>query len=143
IRIAAEKLGGDRVLVFVKVQVALALGFARAEQAVGGGELRHQQAAAGTFFCFAQSRTLPSVLTLWRGHDVACAAYEAGVADETTEHRVGHAGHRSQDGGGSKVHIADLERLPYLRASRSDCGGYRIFPEFVHLLRIPSVAREP
>jgi hypothetical protein len=45
--VRAEDLRGDRVLVLVVGQVALALGLAHAREAVGGGELRHDEAAAG------------------------------------------------------------------------------------------------
>ena len=45
--VGAEELGGDGVLVVVEGEVALALGFAHAGEAVGGGELGHDEAAAG------------------------------------------------------------------------------------------------
>ena len=45
--VGAEELRGDGVLVVVVGEVALALGFAHAGEAVGGGELRHDEAAAG------------------------------------------------------------------------------------------------
>ena len=45
--VGAEELRGDGVLVVVVGEVALALGLAHAGEAVGGGELRHDEAAAG------------------------------------------------------------------------------------------------
>ena len=45
--IGPEELRADGVLVVVERQVAAALGFAHAREAVGGGELGHQQPAAG------------------------------------------------------------------------------------------------
>ena len=45
--VGAEELRADGVLVVVEGEVAAALGFAHAGQAVGRGELGHQQAAAG------------------------------------------------------------------------------------------------
>ena len=45
--IGAEELRGDGVLVVVVGEVALALGLAHAGEAVGGGELGHDEAAAG------------------------------------------------------------------------------------------------
>ena len=45
--VGAEELGGDGVLVVVEGEVALALGFAHAGEAVGGSELGHDEAAAG------------------------------------------------------------------------------------------------
>jgi hypothetical protein len=45
--VGAEELRADGVLVVVEGEVALALGLAHAGEAVGGGELGHEQAAAG------------------------------------------------------------------------------------------------
>ncbi len=46
--IGAEELGGDGVLVVVEGEVALALGFAHAGEAVGGGELGHDAVRSRT-----------------------------------------------------------------------------------------------
>ena len=45
--VRAEELRGDGVLVVVVGEVALALDLAHARETVGGGELRHDEAAAG------------------------------------------------------------------------------------------------
>ena len=47
LRVGAEELRSNGMLVVVERQVAAALGFAHARQAVGRGELRHQEAAPG------------------------------------------------------------------------------------------------
>ena len=73
--IAAEELGGDGMLVFVEVQVASANALI-AEDAVGGGELGHDQAASAEIF------------------------------DEAAEDGVGDSGHRGQDGGGRDADVA-------------------------------------
>ena len=49
--VGAEELGRDGVFVVVVGEVALALGFAHAGEAVGGGELRHDEAATGLLVC--------------------------------------------------------------------------------------------
>ena len=70
LRIAAEKLRRNRVLVFIEVEIALGLLIFLAEHAVGRGELGHDQAAS------------------------------AQVADEAAEDGVGDAGHGREDGRG-------------------------------------------
>ena len=75
-------------------------------------------------------------------HHVLSAAHKAGIADKPAEDRVGHAGHRGQNGCGSNAHIADLKRVRHLRALRCDGGVCRIFPEFLHLsTSLPSPRR--
>ena len=76
-RIAAEKLRRNRVLVFVEVEIALGLLVLLAEHAVGRGELGHDQAAS------------------------------AQVADEAAEDGVGDAGHGGEDRRGGDGDGAD------------------------------------
>ena len=93
-RVGAEELGGDGVLVVVVGEVALALGLAHAGEAVGGGELGHDETAAGlgvrsfgvNVWFAAKTRGFRSEL--------------AGVLDEAAEDGVGDAGHGGEDGGG-------------------------------------------
>src|SRR5206468_9897993 len=70
LRIAAEKLRRDGVLVFVEVKIALGLLVFLAEDAVGRGELGHDESAS------------------------------AQVADEASKDGVGDARHGSEDCGG-------------------------------------------
>ncbi len=77
--IAAEKLGGDGVLVFVEMKIAFCLLIFLAENAVGRGELGHDEAAS------------------------------AEVADKAAEDRIGNACHGREDGGGGDGDGTDLE----------------------------------
>src|SRR5208337_4527718 len=77
-RTAAEELCRDGVLVFVKVKVA-SLDALVAQNAVGRGELGHDQAAS------------------------------AKVLDEATENRVGDPGHGGEHGGGGDGDPADAQ----------------------------------
>ncbi len=134
--VGAEDLGGDGVLVVVVGQVALALGLAHAGEAVGGGELGHDEAAAGLL-----------VGGRLRRRPVGCFRGElAGVFDEAAENGVGDAGHGGEHGGGRDVHVADGE-------GRGDAGlrGHgvlrRIVPMFLHGVRLnrkgPRRSRRP
>lgn len=96
IGVGAEELGGDGVLVVVVGEVALALGLAHAGETVGGGELRHDEAAAG-------------LLIGLRGLDVGAGGFScelAGVFDEAAEDGVGDASHGCEDGGGGDFDVA-------------------------------------
>src|SRR5262249_53808301 len=75
--IAAEELSGDGVLVFLEIQIAKRFGGA-ARDALGAGELRHEQTAA------------------------------AQAADDAAEKRVRHPGHGREDRGGRDRQIADF-----------------------------------
>ncbi len=75
--IAAEELRGDGVLVAVEGEVALGLLVFVADDAVGGGELGHHEAAS------------------------------AEIADEAAEDGVGDAGHGREDGGGTDFDCAE------------------------------------
>src|SRR6266852_3498055 len=77
-RTAAKELGRDRVLVFVEMKVA-SPNAKIAQDAVGRGELGHNQAAS------------------------------AEVLDEAAEDGVGNAGHGREHGGGSDADAADLQ----------------------------------
>src|SRR5581483_1574175 len=77
LRIAAEKLRGDRMLIFVEMQVALGFLVFRAKYAVRRGELGHNQPAA------------------------------AKIADESPENGVGHARHRREDCGRRNIYGPD------------------------------------
>jgi len=63
LRVASEELGGDGVLVFVEVKIALGFFVFGAEDPVGGGEFSHDEAAASE------------------------------VADEAAEDSIGDSGH--------------------------------------------------
>ena len=135
--VGAEELGGDGMLILVEGEVALSLGFAHAREAVGGGELGHQEAAAGLEvsdggvdflsldFPGPQMRGTGGIPGM-----VGCGE-EAGVADKAAEDGVGDAGHGGEDGGGADGDgtDADLGRHP-------DLGGHgvfnRIVPVFLH-----------
>ena len=54
--VGAEELRGDGMLVVVVREVALALGLAHAAEAVGGGELGHDEAAAGDLVRWSRRR---------------------------------------------------------------------------------------
>ena len=98
------------MLVFVEMEIALGLLIFLAEDAVGRGELGHDQAAS------------------------------AKVADEAAEDGVGDAGHGGEDGGGGDGDVADLRdsrgraavALP--GAHRSVCAdrAIRVVPELLH-----------
>ena len=84
LRIGAEQLRGDGVLLRLEGQILAACGVGlrapqRGADAVRAGELGHDQAAA------------------------------AQVADEAAEHRVGDAGHGRQHGGRGHAHGSDRE----------------------------------
>ena len=107
------------MFVVVVGEVALALGFAHAGKAVGGGELGHDEAAAG-------------LLVRGTGVDVGigCAGGElAGVLDEAAEDGVGDACHGSEDGGGRDGDIADLER-----GGDACLGGHGVLERVVPVL---------
>ncbi len=101
--VGAEELGGDGVLVVVVGEVALAFGLAHTGEAVGGGELGHDEAAAGLgvggFGFYVRFAVLNGG---FRGEF-------AGVFDEAAEDGVGNAGHGGEDGGGSDEDVADGE----------------------------------
>src|ERR1019366_8611657 len=80
--VGAEQLGGNGVFVGVEAEVALEclvglVGLERRADAVRAGELRHDEPAA------------------------------AKIANETSEHRIGYAGHRRQHRGGREPHRSD------------------------------------
>src|SRR5215467_13779269 len=116
------------MLVGIEMQVALALGFARAKEAVGRGELGHDQPASGLFMC-----CWGAALAGGR-HDCFGLFDEAGIADEATEDSIGYASHWREDGGWFDADRADLKRLRYLDLSalRRDGDVQRSFPEFMH-----------
>src|SRR3954447_13550599 len=146
------------MLVFVERQVALALGFTCAEESISRGELGHQQ-AAGAFFVVLENRLrillravsdsrLRPLRSIFRNcHHVLRTAHKAGIANKAAEDRVRHAGHRSENCGGSNANIADLERFRHSRPLRGDSGVSRVFPEFTHFSVIPTLSlpkgREP
>ena len=98
-RVGAEELRGDRVLVLVVGQVALALGFAHAGEAIGGGELRHDEAAAGDLVAAGFDIDLGSGgnprlrIETWGTR----IRVHAGVFDEAAEDGVSDAGHGGED----------------------------------------------
>ena len=110
--IAAKELSRDGMLVLIKVEIALGLLVLRTEHAIGRGELGHDQAAS------------------------------AEVANESPKDGVGNARHRSQNGRGSDLDIADRQSVGH----GGDCTGedarvdtHRIFPELAHLaILLPS-----
>ena len=97
--VGAEELRRDGVLVVVVGEVALALGLAHAGEAVGRGELRHDEATAGLLVGL---RRLPR--RCWR----LCREL-AGVLDEAAEDRVCDAGHGGENCRGRDPDIADGE----------------------------------
>src|SRR5579872_172555 len=110
VRIAAEKLGGDRMLVLVEMEVALRLLILLAQDAVGRGEL---------------------------GHDEATSAQ---IADEAPEDSIGDSSHGREDGGGRDRDCADLEsRRDRLQPSsfagwgaRATSAVARVVPVLLH-----------
>ena len=109
--IAAEKLGRDRVLVFVEVEIALGLLIFLAQNSVGRGELGHDETAS------------------------------AEVADEAAEDGVGDAGHGREDsgwgdcdradlqGGGNNLWDGDIAGVPCQQIGR-------IVPKFAHISEV-------
>ncbi len=88
------------MLVVVVGEVALALGLAHAGEAVGGGELRHDEAAAGLL---VRGLLASTSVVLGRGSELA------GVFDEAAEDRVGDAGHGGEHGRRGDRYVADGE----------------------------------
>ena len=108
--VGAEELGGDGVLVVVEGEVALALGFAYAGEAVGGGELGHDEAAAGLLVGGGGFDVWnPRLRSETWGTRFCGGGEEAGVFDEAAEDGVCDAGHGCEDGGGGDAHAADGE----------------------------------
>src|ERR1700722_8718480 len=77
--IRTEELRGDGMLIFLKIKIAKRLGGAPSD-ALGAGELRHEQTAA------------------------------AESANDAAEKRVGDASHRGKNRGGADGQVANLER---------------------------------
>src|SRR6185312_11846314 len=100
------------MLVLVKMQIALGLLVFFAQNAVGGGELGHDEPAS------------------------------AEISDEPPEDGVRNPGHGSENGGGSNLHRANHERGRYERLARlrarfrtgEDARAYiaGIVPELAH-----------
>src|SRR6266853_941722 len=131
------------MLVLVEREITFALGFTGAEEAVGRGELGHQQATTGNFFVLENSwRVLPGAVghlllqqfrgTVGRGHDVMRTTHKTGIANEAAEDRIRDARHGSENRGRRDANAADLESLRHARAFRGEGGVGRIFPEFLH-----------
>ncbi len=114
--VGAEELGRDGVLVVVVSEVALALGLAHAGEAVGGGELRHDETAAGLLVGlrsgYVDGGRKPQVLRLRCAplrmtHLKSRRGELARVLDEAAEDGVGDAGHGCEDGRGRDLYVAD------------------------------------
>ena len=102
--VGAEELRGDGVLVVVVGEVALALGLAHAGEAVGGGELGHDEAAAGLLVGgFAVDVRVSRLSRSRRSVNMT------GVLDEAAEDGVGDAGHGGEHGRGRDADVADGE----------------------------------
>ena len=141
-RIRPEQLRRYRVLVVVVGEVALALDLAHTGKTVGGGELRHDEAAAGLLVggCGVDAgrvRKQPQVLRL------GCASLRmtslvselAGVLDEAAEDGVGDAGHGGEHGGGRDADAADGEA-----GGHAAVLGHRVLGGRVPLLLLEGVA---
>ena len=119
--IRAEELRGDRVFVVVEGEVALALRLAHASEAVGRGELGHDQAAAGLLVgdlgVDSEPRCSTRVASKDRsqgdcanlGHPHRRSRKEAGVADEAAKDGVGDPGHRREHCRRGDRHSANVE----------------------------------
>ena len=94
------------MLVFVEVQVALCLFVLGAQDAIGRGELGHDQAAA------------------------------AQVANEAAEDGVRDASHGSKDGRGTDLDRANLQQLWNARGQECPrhTGIFRVVPVLAHLV---------
>ncbi len=96
------------MFVVVKVQIALALGFAAAEQPVGRGELGHDEPASTEVF------------------------------DEAAEDSVRHPGHRGENRGGRNPHIADQDGIRHAHLLwRLFARPSRNVPVLPHVLILP------
>src|SRR6185437_13853365 len=119
--ITAKKLGCNRMLIFIEMEIAFALLLPRAEQAIRRGELSHDQAASRDFI--AAQRFRSRIILLRYDHYILDAADETCVADKAAENRIGDSGHGSKNCRGRNPHRADLQRLRYPRALRSGACG--------------------
>jgi len=124
--VGAEELGADGMFVVVEGQIALALGFSHAGEAVGGGELGHQQAAAGLLVGHFRLDA-----RVFRG----VSREKAGVADEAAEDRVGDADHGREHRGWSD--LDPIRFRPDAQLSRhARFGGHgvgdRVVPVLLH-----------
>ncbi len=141
IRFRAEELRADGVLVVVVGQVALELGLAHAGQTVGGGELRHDEAAAGVFvrglgFNGGGERSIlrnPHLrVEMWGTRTRICGGGEdRSVLDEAAEDGVGNAGHGGEHRRRRDAHAADGELRRHARVRGHGVLG-RIVPMLFH-----------
>ena len=116
------------MLVVVVGEVALALDLAHAAQAVGGGELRHDEAAAGMLVGGLAGHV--------SGAGAIGVSEEGSILDEAAENRVSHTGHRSKDSRGRDVHgpYAELsrDRLAHIFWSVVRNNGGVVIPILLH-----------
>ena len=113
--IASEKLCRDGMLVFIKMKIAFGLLVLSAEDAIGRGELGHNQATAGE------------------------------IANEATEDRVGDARHWGKHGGGSNLDGAQAQYGRYRGEFLADgCfgSGRRVVPVLAHVVILAGPATE-
>src|SRR5436309_3560072 len=97
------------MLVLIETQVALALLFAGAKEAVSRGKFGHDQAAAGSLL------GLRWTLITGRRHNRLWLLCETGIADEAAENCVRNASHRRQYRGWRNAHIPNLHTLRHSR----------------------------
>jgi DNA replication protein DnaC len=114
----------------------LRLDLAHAGEAVGGGELGHDEAAAGLLVGGGASTSEASTPQV--RFDSGCVRFGgelAGVLDEAAEDGVGDAGHGGEHGRGRDAHVADGE-------AGGDAGvlGHRVLGGRVPLLLLEGVA---